>query len=264
MMFAEIRKDYLDAGAVCPLAFVLCTIGRSPTQGTMRRPEGFVYHHVIWVEQGEGLFVANGQTRRLGPGEGMFCRKDVPHSYEAGDHGLATRWVTFLGGEGVLEYYRVPEAFFFHVTPALSASTTELGELCAGNSTIISRSAAGYTWLTEWLGTEFAPNATLAFRVLQYLETHFAEPVTLDEVAEAVQMNRYSLCRQFAKEQKHTVMEQLKRIRIAKAKQFLRYTTFSIEEIGKMSGYADPSYFGKLFRMETGRSPGEYRREVNC
>lgn len=258
-MFAEIRKDYVAPDAPCPLPFVVCTIGRSESQNAVQRPKGFPYHHVLWVSRGEGLIWVAGQARMLSQGEGFFCKKGVPHSYARSGDAFSTRWITFLGGEGALDYYHAPEYFFFRVSASLIASTAELDALCAGSSTVVSRSAAGYSWLTEWLGAEFAPAATPAARVRQFLEEHFAQPLTLEEIGAQVDMSRFALCRYYRESQGITVMEQLKRIRIAKAKQFLRYASCSIEEVGQLCGYDSPSYFGKLFREETGRSPREYR-----
>ena len=160
-----------------------------------------------------------------------------------------------------MEYYHAPDAFYFSVTDWFLSATEQMQSLCEGNSTVLSRSVAGYTWLSEWFGNQFAPAATTGERVMQYLETHFAEAVSLEDVAEALHINRYVLCRRFATEKHGTVMDALRHIRMAKAKQYLRYTDVSVAEIGMMSGYRDPSYFGKLFREETGESPGEYRRK---
>ena len=154
-MFAEIDREYLRPDAVCPLALVICTIGRAESQAPQHRPEGFSYHHMLWVEAGEGLFQVDGASRILGPGEGLFCRKGVPHGYERSGAAFSTCWLTFLGGEGMLKYFHAPDYFFFSATAELASSTAELDRLCQGGSTIISRSAAGYSMLTQWLASVF-------------------------------------------------------------------------------------------------------------
>lgn len=260
-MFAEIRRDYLDGSVPCPLPFVVCNIGESENQSVIRRPGGFQFHHMLWVRRGEGIFEVNGQKKILGPGEGLFCRRGVPHAYERFGEEFATRWLTFLGSEGALDYYHAPDQFFFSVNPALIASTEALDKLCQSNGSILSRSAAGYSWLIEWLDSVFAPSVSPAAVIRQYLEIHFAEMLTLDEIGAQVKMDRYALCRYYHQDQGITVMEQLKRIRIAKAKQFLRYASCSVEEVGMLCGYMSPSYFGKIFRQETGQTPREYREK---
>jgi len=161
-MFAEIRKDYLNPDQPCPLPFVVCNIGESESQGPISRPKGFHFHHALWVTKGQGVFTFQGKSVELGPGEGLFCKKGIPHGYERSGSSLSTRWITFLGGEGAMDYYRVPDLFLFRATPALVSSTEELDRLCAGSSTVLSRSAAGYLWLTEWLKNEFEPSCNPA------------------------------------------------------------------------------------------------------
>ncbi len=262
-MFAEIDREYLRPDATCTLALVICTIGRAESQTPQHRPEGFSYHHMLWVEAGEGLFQVDGISRILGPGEGLFCRQGVPHGYERSGAAFSTRWLTFLGGEGLLEYFHVPDSFFFSATAELDSSTAELDRLCQGGSTIISRSAAGYSMLTQWLASVFGTPDSPAAAIRQYLEAHFAEPLSLDDIGAQVSMDRFSLCRYYRENMNMTVMEQLKRIRIAKAKQYLRHASCSIEEVGLLCGYNSPSYFGKIFREETGRSPREYREQYS-
>lgn len=260
-MFAEIHRKYLRPDEPCPLALVICTIGRSDAQTPQHRPEGFSYHHMLWVEHGEGLFRVDGISRVLGPGEGLFCRRGVAHSYERSGPAFSTRWLTFSGGEGMLEYFNTPDHFFFSATAELSASISELDRLCQSGSTVISRSAAGYSALSQWLATVFGASDSPAVAIRQYLEAHFSEPLSLDDIGRHVGMDRFALCRYYRQNQGITVMEQLKRIRVAKAKQYLRHMSCSIEEVGAMCGYNSHSYFGKIFREETGRSPREYREE---
>lgn len=258
-MFAEIRSEYLRTDRPCPLALVVCTLGNSDFQVPINRPEGFNYHQLLWVESGEGTFTSGGQRRMLGPGEGLFCRAGTSHSYEKAGSAFSTRWVTFYGGDGMLDYFGVPDHFYFTADNGLVSSIDELDRICRGSSTIMSRSAAGYSAISNWLAGIFDSEPTPVTIVHQYLESHFGEPITLDNVAAQVNMNRYALCRYYRETQNTTVMEQLRRIRIEKAKQYLRHLSCTIEEVASMCGFESSSYFGKLFREDTGLSPREYR-----
>lgn len=258
-MFIEIRREYLRTDQPCALPMVVCNIGASELQNAVVRPQGFHFHHLLWVEKGEGLFTIDGQQRLLGAGEGLFCRRDVAHSYERAGEQFSTRWVTFLGGEGALDYFQAPDAFFFQCSKRMEAATAELDTLCQGASTLLSRSAAGYTWLTQWLSDVFEAQSSAAANVQRYLEANFSRAISLEEIGASVGLDRFTLCRQYREAAGMTVMEQLRRIRIAKAKQYLRYTSYSMEEIGALCGYESPSYFGKIFKDETGRTPRHYR-----
>lgn len=252
-MFVEIHKELYRT-----LPFVLCTLGENRSQGEIRRPEGFEFHQFIWIVEGAGIFSVNSERFPLERGEGIFFRRGVPHGY-AGSGEMHTAWFTFLGAESVLDYYGVGDYFRFQAPPFLTAAAAALLETCMGNSSIISRSAAGYSWMADLMETLFADSAPVGAQVRRFLENHYGEPLTLDEIAAQVGLNRFSLCHLYQKEQGITMMEQLKKIRIAKAKQLLRYSARSIGEIGRLCGFESPSYFGKRFREETGCSPRTYR-----
>ena len=258
-MSAEIHKEFLRTDIPCPLAMVICTIGRSDSQSPTYRPDGFSYHHLLWVDSGEGEFTVGEKKRILGAGEGIFCRAGIAHAYEKTVHSFATRWLTFAGGEGMLDYFSVPDYFYFDASDGLISSIDELDRLCQGGSTVISRSAAGYSAISSWLAGIFGSDATPASIVRQYMEAHFSEPLTLDDIASQVNMDRFTMCRYYRHTQHATVMEHLRRIRIEKAKQYLRHLSCPIEEVSRMCGFDSASYFGKLFREDTGMSPREYR-----
>ena len=258
-MFAEIRQKYLKSPL--PLPFVVTTAGEMPHQHDVDRPRGLSSHQVLLVAEGAGRFTVHEEEFALSAGEGLFFRRDVPHQYWAEGKSFRTFWVTFLGAEEVLDYYGIGDAFTFKFSPSLLASLRELCQFCDGNSTVLTRSAAGYSWVIDWLQEHFAPTAPFTVQVRRFLEVHFAEALTLDQIASAVYMNRYALCHHYKEACGITVMEQLRQIRIAKAKQLLQISTASIEEIGRSCGFESHSYFTKTFRQELGCTPREYRKK---
>ena len=57
-----------------------------------------------------------------------------------------------------------------------------------------------------------------------------------------------------------TVMQWLNRHAIQKAKVLLRYSDLPIWEVAERMNFANPSFFSKFFKGETGMTPGEYRK----
>ena len=117
--------------------------------------------------------------------------------------------------------------------------------------------------MAELLAAIRSAEESTDLRVRRFLENHYSDPLSLDDVAHFVGLDKFALCRSYRKARGIGVMEELKRIRIAKAKRFLRFSADPIEKIGRMCGFESPSYFAKRFRELTGMTPAAYRRAHN-
>ncbi len=253
-MFAEITRVSETA-----LPFILTTVGETAHQTPVTRLYGYGAHHFLWIKQGSGVFSFGEDRFELVAGEGIFMRAGIPHSYEG--NSFATAWCTFLMDDHVLDYLGVGDYLRFRVPDNLNRETEQLYRFATGDSTLLSRSAAGYAFVMELFDSILETDSSLSKRVRRVLERRYAETVTLDEIAQEVGTDRFTLCRAYKKERGMTVMDELIRIRIAKAKQLLKYSTDSIERVGRMCGFDSSSYFGKRFRESVGCTPAEYRKK---
>ena len=258
-MFIETDKKYTDQNTYA-LPFVIYTVGHAPSQPVVKRPHGYEAHHILLIEQGSGVFCTEHESFTLREGEGFFCRSGVTHSYKSSGGKFCTTWFTFMCSDNVLDYYSLPDYLSFKFSPILLSQINELYNLCRSDSTVLSRSAAGYSLLADWLTENFEPSLTAEAAVKKYLENNCNRPLTLDEVAEHVGMSRYTLCHYYKTHCGCSVMEQLRNIRIAKAKRLLNQLPLRAEEVGRMCGFDSASYFCKIFREETGYTPLEYRK----
>lgn len=255
-MFFEIHKELYD---VYP--FVLTSIGSNRQQDAVSRPRGFNSHHFLWIEEGVGHFCVDGKTFDLHAGEGIFLRDHVPHSYHGAD--FHTAWFTFTMTKEMLDHIGLPDFMRFEVPAFLDREFRQLFRFSTSSSTMLTRSAAGYTLFCELASAILSPKDSVAVRIEQLLECRYAEPLTLDVIAASVGMDRFSLCHYFAAETGKTVMDRLLHIRIEKAKRFLKYSNDPIKKIGEMCGFESSSYFGKRFRETVGCTPSEYRKRNN-
>jgi two-component system response regulator YesN len=99
--------------------------------------------------------------------------------------------------------------------------------------------------------------------LLDYIEEHYAEPITLTEMAKHFHFNPSYLSSYFAAHHHEGFKDHLNRVRMNKAADLLRYGDTPISEIGCMVGYGDHSYFCKVFKRSTGISPSHYRRHYH-
>ncbi len=258
-MFVEIRQNIKALDEAKTLPFIIDSIGYMPNQPAIVRPDGYRCHHILWVTDGSGIFEFDGKTAVLSAGQGVFFSAGFPHSYKPLKNTFGSFWMTFYGLDELLEYYGVKDWFEFNMTEPMYDSFKILRSHCLGSSTVVSRSANGYSLILEFLDFCFAKSVPLCEKVDRYLESNFADDLSLDHIADEVGFNKYTLCKQYLKATGTTVMEQLKYIRVAKAKQYLVNTPCSIELVGKLCGFNSPSYFGKVFRELTGKTPFQYR-----
>ncbi len=253
-MFVEIEENLTK-----PFPVVLVSYSETSEQGVIVRPNGFPFHHILWVTDGEGEFEIEGKTMHISAGNGVFLQKECPHSYRRSGDVFATAWCTFLGAENMLSYYGMKNATVFRLPDYFKEMLRPLEMLSEKGSTFAERSSICYGWLTELLERLAMENVSPMQGIKDYIENNFATPITLDELAERMGTDKFAVCRRFKKEYGESVMSYLKKLRVSKAKHYLKYTAFPIHQIGLMCGFESPSYFGKIFREETGFSPKEYR-----
>lgn len=101
-----------------------------------------------------------------------------------------------------------------------------------------------------------------AKEAINYIESHFAEPITLDDIAAAVHISTSECCRCFKRCIKLSPFEYLMRYRIIMSTNLIQQEkTASISSVASRTGFNSSSYFNKLFRKYIGCTPTEYRKE---
>lgn len=97
--------------------------------------------------------------------------------------------------------------------------------------------------------------------LFQYIDQHYAEPLNLSDVAKHFHYNPSYLSNYFSENSTLGFSEYVNKVRIEKSVELLEKSVESIAEISILVGYADQSYFGKVFKGFMGTSPSKYRRQ---
>ncbi|QCT02040.1 transcriptional regulator [Paenibacillus algicola] len=97
-------------------------------------------------------------------------------------------------------------------------------------------------------------------RALQYMNIHFKDIESLDQISSMAGISKYHFLRQFRKYIHCTPLEYLNRVRIEKSAELLRKSDMNIEEIAKEVGYSNGNYYSKVFRQWVGTTPGKFRK----
>lgn len=96
-------------------------------------------------------------------------------------------------------------------------------------------------------------------QLMSRLETGYGQPLSLKAISSELYLNPTHLTRLFKAQTGVTPQEYLKRVRIMKAKEMLRYTEWSVGEIAQRVGFTHPSNFIHQFRRAEGVTPAQYR-----
>ena len=96
--------------------------------------------------------------------------------------------------------------------------------------------------------------------VRQYIDNHFKENLSLDQLAELAHVNKYYLAHSFRREYNTSPISYLISRRIQESRFLLAETDHTLSQIAQILGFSSLSYFSQSFRRIEGMSPMEYRR----
>jgi len=96
-------------------------------------------------------------------------------------------------------------------------------------------------------------------RARELMDTEYARPLNLDELARAAHFSRYHFLRAFRRAYFQTPHEYITRKRIERAKELLAQSDLTVTEICFEVGFESPGSFSTLFHKQVGWSPSIYR-----
>lgn len=227
------------------------------------------------VLSGEGKLQYEGVDYELRAGDCVFidCRKAYSHS--TSDDLWALQWCHFYAPSLPAMYEKYKERGgcpVFHLADIkpFTDLLTELYNLASSSDYIrdmrINEKLGSL--LTLLMEQSWHPESVTVSRkrmelaaVKEYLDEHFTEKLTLDELAEHFFINKFYLSKIFKETYGTTVNNYLISKRITRAKQLLRFTDMTVDEVGVAVGMGDANYFSRMFRKVEGISPREYRKQ---
>ena len=97
-------------------------------------------------------------------------------------------------------------------------------------------------------------------KALQYIKEHYTENITVADVAAHIGYSESYFGYAFKKKYKMSVAQYVRELQLAKSKDLLENTTFSVSVVAGYVGFDDSNYFSALFKKYFGLSPKEYRK----
>ncbi|MFC7624186.1 helix-turn-helix domain-containing protein [Microlunatus sp. GCM10028923] len=223
---------------------------------------------VIICIEGRGWCTLAGRTFAVPAGTALIIPPHLPHGYRADDDQPWTIWWLHAAGrdvpsllEPILPDRVVPigdlyraTATVTHVVDCLSRDETEPNLIMA----------AGLAWslLAQLAADKLSGchgQAEPVRAAQDHLREHFADPVRVGDLARLAGLSPSHFAALFRRATGSGVIEYVKRLRMARARELLATTTAGVREIAGEVGYDDPFYFSRQFRAVHGCSPTTYR-----
>ncbi|MBQ9989342.1 MAG: helix-turn-helix domain-containing protein [Lachnospiraceae bacterium] len=229
---------------------------------------------LVLVLSGSGILMSDGEKYPLQSGNCFFIDCTHPYYHESSaDNPWELLWVHFYGSASA-EYY---SCFREHSLPAFTPNCfnelkmrleelfllNEASDLRAeieSSRLIVEILSLLLLEITEKEADE-EPGQIKQREIRAWLDEHYLEKFSLEELSERFFISKYHLSRQFKRYCGSSPNRYVIGKRITHAKKLLRFSDYSLEEVARESGFYDASYFNKQFRKAEGISPADYRRK---
>ena len=226
------------------------------------------------VLSGRGIFSYEGHIHSLHPNEGIFIDCMKPYSHQSDpQYPWELLWVHFNGAaaKSYYEYFyqsgesvirpKEPEKYLQMINELIKIhQKKELSWELLASKLITDLLTMCITEKQETGETE-----STILNKLQAVENHlnqnFTQKICLDQLAETFYISKYHLCREYKRLFGVTIIHSITAKRITYAKELLRFTGKSIEEIAEACGYPDASYFNKVFQRTEAMTGSDYRKK---
>ncbi len=221
---------------------------------------------VHYIVDGEGWF--NG--KKIGKGQGFTTIKnDLVNYYPDKDNPWTYVWFRLEGEdtEDMLVKSGIPsKSSVFEVSDVERVNNTALALFGTNNEYTPRNITEGEALAKIMLAlncTEIdSEEKDYAQRAREYIDDNYNRGITVENVAEKVNIERKYLRTLFVKKYGISTMDYIMRKRLDRAKELLQKTDASIADIASSVGYDDALGFSRIFKKYVGFSPKEYRNSL--
>jgi AraC-like DNA-binding protein len=106
------------------------------------------------------------------------------------------------------------------------------------------------------------PAAQRILDAQQYIEAHFAEPLSVTDLATRFFISPCHLAHSFHAQVGYSPKQYIRLLRLSYARELLETTDYPVADIAARSGFSDVNNFIRAFRQSFGISPGQWRRKA--
>ncbi|HIU32836.1 MAG TPA: AraC family transcriptional regulator [Candidatus Caccousia avistercoris] len=232
--------------------------------------EHYVIHYIV---KGRGTYTAEGRSWELSQGDGFFIWPGVSTYYEADkEEPWEYYWFGFYGPEAQALLSRTglssEHPVYHNEDPRLAGYLRDMHAASKRLESAGSRDLAMIGCLYLFFSCFCPPKGSMpsqadqyVSQAMQFIENNYAYPIGVADVAEAVGLERSYLHRLFRSRVGQPVGRCILEYRLARARDMLEKTDFSVSEVAFSTGFCDASYFSNVFQKHMELSPTQYRKK---
>ncbi|MCX6936296.1 MAG: AraC family transcriptional regulator [Verrucomicrobia bacterium] len=221
------------------------------------------YWRLIYDEEAGHQIRYGGRTAMLGPDRLVLAPAHIYYDFEE-IRPVPTFWLHFtcvrqLPAPQQVPLFLNPEPLELELIQALSGQINASGKLDRQRISGLSAALLSVVLSRPDLHWQETTLAGIQ-RVVEEVQTHYAEPLYNHQLARAGGFSLRSFNRQFRRHQGVSAAQFVVQVRVREAAHLLANTELNLEEISARTGFPDAAYFSRAFKQKTGRSPSLFRR----
>ena len=112
------------------------------------------------------------------------------------------------------------------------------------------------------INQQAADSSSVVKAIIQYIQNHLSDPLTLDEISKHVNFSKTYICRAFRKHLDMSVVELVNHLRCHSAYDLLCQQDITVSECARRTGFTTLSYFSKMYQRYIGELPSDTLRKA--
>ncbi len=265
ILFSNAEKKILtfSQGGSSPL--YVCDIGwhktpPSHTFGPAVRP----YYLLHFIESGKGEIEREGKITALSKGDAFLILPGEVTTYRADkDEPWSYRWISFAGefAKELVEETTELLSMQYRASGLQALRQALDDEICDKVSSLKVLLNALSSIQSPGKRQESQSEESVFLTALRYLEENYFKDIDIASLADSFGYSRAYFTTLFSKRTGKSPYRYLIDVRLEKAKEFLRSTEHTVEEIAYSLGFSCVSRFSDLFKKHTHLTPLQYRKQ---
>ena len=263
--------NYFDGLKRSPHSIVPISSGEEQRDpGATFGPSVRFHYHICYVASGKGVFFCGTNKFQLKKGHIFVVFPDTIVKYRAdAEDPWRCIWVDFDGEEAKLLLRAMGISIHSPVKKVQKGSEIvellrqmprERNDNLSNNLMFLGKLYEFMSCLAKDICQTSGKESDYFETSTQYIKTHYSEPITVEGVAKYIGVSRKYLFAVFKNIIGASPQDYIINYRIEMAKEFLLNEELSVGEVAYAVGYDDPLNFSKIFKLKTGQSPREYRK----